>query len=72
MHYVIVINDLYNVTPCPGTFDDELLQITKEGLPALERRSAETVYLNGEIMESEIRKALNKAKCGKAVGIDSL
>ena len=36
-------NNLYNATPCPSTFDDEYLQITIEGLPALERGSAETV-----------------------------
>ena len=65
-------NSLYNATPCPGTFDEEFLRITKEGLLALEIGPVETVFLNGDIMESEIRKALNKAKCGKAVGIDSL
>ena len=63
---------LYNTEPLPGTFDDDFYTWVMTEKLQLEQTSVQNQYLNRDISEDEVRKALNKAKSGKAVGIDNI
>ena len=63
---------LYNTEPLPGSFDDDFYNWARTEKLKLEQASAQNQHLNRDISEAEVRKALNKAKAGKAVGIDNI
>ena len=63
---------LYNAVSTPGVFDDNFYAQILLEKQQLELSLITTDFLNRDINLDEVRKAINKAKAGKAVGYDNI
>jgi len=63
---------LFNHQPEPGVFDDEFYKNCVDNLMHIESHNDVLPGINHAICINEVKRALDKAKLGKSVGVDNL